>query len=265
MSSSPVAAEAYSSFRAQWEAGGAGAGDGAPAGGDGAGAPAWPAQLAAALCDGQDAGAAEAWARRVHGELERLGGRVPLGAVHDWQVRTVLPMLVAASARRGGTGAEWSAVRSLHERASAGERITESEWAAALEPALKEIYRLAYAYADAFATAAANARAYATANDYGEEKTAEFAEYYAKLNTGANARSFAEAHALANSRAVAAAYAEEDARAFAEAYPGAYVHACALAEANRETADGQEDERRRAAYGRLADGLADSLARTEAA
>ncbi|MEV5595504.1 SpcZ [Streptomyces sp. NPDC052496] len=273
MSWSPVAAEAYSCFRAHVEAGGAGGtggADGTGAGGDGPGAdgtdaPAWLVQTAAALFDGQGAEAAESWARRVFEQVARLEGRIPLSVVHDWQVRTVLPVLEAASVRRGGTGAELEAVRGLHERALAGGRATEGEWAAALEPALREVYRLAYAYADAFATAAANARAYAAANDYGEQKTAEFAEYYAKLNTGANARSFADAHALANSRALAAAYAGADARAYTEAYPGAYVHAYALAEANREVADGQEDERRRAAYGRLAEGLADSLARAAVA
>ncbi|MFH8346411.1 SpcZ [Streptomyces sp. NPDC018045] len=264
MSSSPVAAEAFSCFLARLAAGGAGAGGDGPGDGGGPEAPGWLTQMAAALFDGQDADAAEGWARRVHGALERLAGQVTLGVAHDWQVRTALPAVETASIRRGGTGAAPAALRAVHERALAGERVTESEWAAALEPALREIYRLAYAYADAFATAAANARAYAAANDYGEEKTAEFAEYYAKLNTGANARSFADAHALANSRALAAAYAGEDARAAADAYLGAYVNACALAEANREVADGQEDERRRQAYGRLADGLADSLTRAAA-
>ncbi|MEU7256753.1 SpcZ [Streptomyces rimosus] len=265
MSSSPVAAEAFSCFLAQLEADGPGTGGGGARSAEGVTAPEWFVPVAAALFDGQPVEAATDWARRVYGEVERLEGRIPFGVVHDWHLRTALPMLVAASARRGGTGAELETVRALHERAAAGDPGTESEWAAALEPALREVYRLAYAYADAFATATANARAYAAANDYGEEKTEEFAAYYAKLNTGANARSFADAHALANSRAVAAAYANGDARAYAEAYPGAYVHAYALAEANREVADGQEDERCRAAYGRLAEGLAESLERAAAA
>ncbi|KAA6212571.1 SpcZ [Streptomyces albofaciens JCM 4342] len=276
MSSSPVATEAFTCFLAQLEAGGPGTdGGGAPDGGAG-NAPAWFMPVVAALFDGQPVEAATDWARRVYGEVQRLEGRIPFGVVHDWHSRTVLPMLVAASVRRGGTGAELETVRDLHERALAGEPGTESEWAAALEPALREVYRLAYAFADAFATAAANARAYAAVNDYGEEraeerageksegKAEEFAAYYEELNTGAHARSFADAHALANSRAVAAAYANEDARAYAEAYPGAYVHAYALAEANREVADGQEDERCRTAYGRLADGLVGSLEKSAA-
>ncbi|UNO43296.1 SpcZ [Streptomyces sp. MST-110588] len=270
MSRPPAAAEAFAYFLAQFEAGMAlaASGDDGPAYSLGADLPPWLVQMVTALYEGQDEAAARAWAQRVQGELRRLDGRVPFAAVvHDWHLRTVAPMLAEASVRRGeGPGAQ-EAVRLLHERALAGQPVGESQWQEALGPALREVYHHAYAYADAFATASANALAYAQANDYEEDKAVEFAEYYAKLNTGANARASADANALAHARTLAQVYATGDERAYATAYPFAYVNAYALAYANRdEAADrGGQDRRRRAAYGRLADGLADSLARAGAA
>lgn len=214
--------------------------------------PLWLAQVVAVLADGQDAAAANDWARRIDDELERLGGRVPFSVVHDWQAHTVAPMLAESSALHRSVGL-------LHARALAGERVTEAEWIAVLVPALRELYRDAYAYADAYATARANAHAYATANGFSENGAIEFADGYAKLNTDANVRSYADANAIANARALAAAFTAADERAFAECYPFAHVHAVAHAVAHT----GQDDaaERRRAAYARLADGLAESLAR----
>ncbi|MFE0057865.1 SpcZ [Streptomyces sp. NPDC059003] len=220
----------------------------------------WVTQVAAALFGGQDADTARVWAVRVHEDLVRLGGRVPFTVVHDWHAHTVVPLLAEAGARRGGDGAAQEAVRALHERALAGERAGEAEWAAALGPALTEVYRYAYAYAEAYATAAANARGYAMDNDFGEEKAAEFATMYAKLNTDANARSYADANAIAHTRLLAAAFAGADEEAFAAAYPFAYVHAYALADAERAEQEGRA-ERYRAACGRLADGFTESLAR----
>ncbi|MER7350631.1 SpcZ [Streptomyces aurantiacus] len=244
-----------------------------PAGGSGSLTPSWLAQVAAALYCGQGGDAANAWARRMYDGLERLGGQVPFDVVHDWLARTVSPMLAETSAPRGSDGAAQEAVRHLHEKELAGERVEEGEWVEALGPALGELYRHAYAYADAYTTASVNARAYAMDNDYGEEKAAEFAAMYAKLNTDANARSYADANALANARALAAAFAKADEQAFAEAYPFAYAHACALAHAQRgedgQDKDAQETrgdaevraERYRAACGRLGQGLAESVGR----
>jgi hypothetical protein len=226
--------------------------------------PPWLAQVVAVLSDGQNPAAATDWMRRIHDELERLDGRVPFSVVHDWQANTVAPMLVEAGARRGGAAALQQSVQALHARALAGERVAEAEWIAALEPALRELYRDAYAYADAYATARTNALAYANANGFSENGAIEFADGYAKLNTSANVRSYADANAIANARALAAAYATADAQAYTECYPFAYVHACAYATAHAGQ-DEQHDtgitERHRAAYAQLADGLADSLAR----
>jgi len=225
--------------------------------------PSWLWQMAAVLFDGQDAATSTDWARRLYLELERLGGRVPFSVVHDWHAHIVAPMLAESSERRGGDVGLQRAVQQLHARALAKEHVEEAEWKAALGPALQEVYAHAYAYAEAYATARANCYAFAIANDYGEEKSADYAESYAKLNTSANERSYADAHSMANTRAAAAAYSTADAQAYAEAYPSAHVHVYAHAWANQGELAGQ-DERRRAAYRRLADGLTDSLARTAA-
>ncbi|WP_229697054.1 SpcZ [Streptomyces lasiicapitis] len=251
-----------------------GGSDGSPAGGAGSSMPSWLAQVAAALYCGQGGDAANVWARQMYDGLVRLGGQVPIDVVHDWHVRTVAPMLVQTSVRRGLDGAAQEAARRLHEKALEGERVEERAWREALGAALGELYRYAYAYADAYTTASVNARAYAMDNDYGEEKAAEFATMYAKLNTDANARSYADANALANARALAAAFAAGDEQAFAEAYPFAYAHACALAHAQpnegqaqeqdaQETRDGADvrAEQYRSACGRLGQGLAESVGR----
>ncbi|MET9450566.1 SpcZ [Streptomyces cinerochromogenes] len=237
------------------------------AGMTGPGLPDWLWQVVTVLHDGQDAAAAGDWAARLHGELARLGGRVPFSVVHDWHARTVAPVLAEASVRRGRPREPQDAVRDLHLRALAGEPVTTAEWEAVLLPALREAYRLAYAYADAFAQAYAGAHAYAVAHDYGAERAAEFAGEYAGLNTGANAASFAEGNALANAGATAAAWAAADARAYAEAWPFAHVQVYALAWAGRERAAAGEEggdaqrERLRSVCRRLADGLVGGLAR----
>ncbi|MEU2227900.1 SpcZ [Streptomyces sp. NPDC018347] len=263
MSPSPAAAVSSDRLLARLEAGMAAGPVPDPA------LPDWLWQVSAVLYDGQDGAGARDWALRLHGALTRLAGPVPFAVVHDWHARTVAPMLAEASVRRDRPAGPQEAVRELHLRALAGERVTAAEWEAVLEPALRVAYRLAYAYADAFADAYAGAHAYAVANDYGAERAAEFAGSYAESNTGANAASFAEGNALAHAGTTAAAWAAADARAYAETFPFAQVHVCALAWAGREhPATGDEDgERRerearlRAAHRRLADGLVDALAR----
>jgi hypothetical protein len=218
--------------------------------------PAWLAQLVVALFDGQEPAAARAWAGRIQAELVRLGGRVPFAVLHDWHAGTVAPLL-------DGMGAPYRAVGALHSRALAGQPVAEDEWAAVLEPALREIYQRAYAYSDAYAVNYANAEVYGTANDFGVDGTREYATYYAELATGANLRAYADANAIANAGASAAGFVAADPAAYAEAYPYATVRAYAYALANAEdTTD--RDARQRAAFSRLADGLANSLGRAEA-
>lgn len=231
------------------------------------GVPAWLAQVAGVLFDGQDAAAAQDWARRLHGALaqrpwapdrrdpaphrrdpasdrrdltpdrgdpasDRGAWMVPFLVVHHWHAHTVTPLLVRA-------GLPLEPVRSLHLTALSGEPVGAARWAAALEPAMRELYRRAYAYASAHATARASAHAYAQANGFTAAGAVEFADDYATLSTDANAAAFADANAIANARATAAAYANADEAAYAACHPFAHVNAYArTSETLTELADG---------------------------
>ena len=237
--------------------------------------PVWLPQLLMTLYDGQDPDTAAGWARRIADSL----GQPPFEVVHDWQARTVVPLIVqacepAAPEQATGepktgeptTGEQAGAdLQRMHARAAAGERFGEADWRVAIEPVLRTLYQQAYGYAEAYATARASALAYAHANDFSESGAIQFADSYAKLSTDSNRKSYAESNAVANAAVLAAAYASGDAQAYADSYPFALVHACAHACANQADHAGDEAttqvERRQAAYARLAEGLADSLAR----
>ncbi|MFD4660869.1 SpcZ [Kitasatospora sp. NPDC058444] len=227
----------------------------------GAAVPPWLAQVSEVLSDGLGgADAARAWERRVRREVERLDGRVPFRVVHDWYCAAVGPMLAEAGARRGGSVAPQQGVLALHGSALDGGRIDESTWRAALEPELRELFHHAYPYAEAHATAASAAGSYALANGYDAAEAARYGETYAELNTAANVRAHADANALANAAAVAAAYAAADPDAYAATWPSARVRAVV-----RVHADPRDEQGERAAWARLADGLAACLARADAA
>ena len=210
------------------------------------------------------------WADRLAVLLGELAAPLPAAALHDWLARTVLPLAAEVAEPAGPV----ENLRELHARAAAGEPIAEPDWRAVLEPALRELYRRAYGYAEAYATAHASALGYARANGFTEQGAVCFAESYAGSSTDANRDAFAEANAGAHAALLAAAYAGGDPRALAEAYPFALVQACALAWANgaeparpppapaagAESADGQPGDRVRQAWLRLADGLVDSCA-----
>ncbi|HEV2888653.1 MAG TPA: hypothetical protein VGX49_17215 [Jatrophihabitans sp.] len=271
MTDPPAAAATYEQFLAaittgSSEVASAGSPEVAPAGPAGQ-LPSWLHQLLMTLFDGYagyDAAAAARWGRRIFDELHRTGSLLPLAAVHDWQARTVVPMMRQACSPAAGEPDELVLdLQRLHARAATGERFSDEHWLAALEPALRELYRHAYDYAGAHATAHASASAYASANNFSPAGAITFADSYAELSTTANQQSFAESNAGANAAVLAAAYASHDAPAYAETYPFALAQACAHAVAN--TADPASDtsqaRRRQAACARLADGLADSLAR----
>ncbi|HST47704.1 SpcZ [Jatrophihabitans sp.] len=228
--------------------------------------PAWLppvlATLYAGYADG-DSGNSDAsrWAHRLAGLVAERGAA--LVVLHDWQARTVVPMMAESAAAAGLTAPAALALQQLHARAAAGERFGEAGWRAVLEPALRELYRHAYGYAEAYTSAHASASAYAQANDFTEQGAVSFAESYAAMSAGANRDSFAEANAVANAAVLAAAYATGDPQAYAEAYPFALVQACAHAWANTAEPEGQPGDparRRQPAYARLAKGLADSCA-----
>jgi hypothetical protein len=225
-----------------------------PAGLAGPGGPAgWLAQVVTALFCGQEPAVASAWAMRTGPGLVRLGSRVPFSVVHDWHARTVIPLL-------GGVCADQEAACALHGRALGGSRVTEAEWAAALEPALRPVYHRAYAYDQAYRVNYESAMAYGTANGFGEQGTREYAAYYAGLATGANRRAFADASAIACARACAAAFATADPVAYAGTCPYAAARAYARALAGGGP-DGGRGVPEPTAYRRLADGLAASLGR----
>lgn len=231
--------------------------------------PTWLPPVLATLIDGCGGGsdASAGWLRRIGGQLHASGGAVPFAVVHDWQARTVLPMMLAAlePAEPSEASDSMAALQRLHARAAGGEPAEESAWRAALEPALYELYRLAYDHAASYASAHASASAYASANNFSPDGAVSFAESYATHSADTNRQSFAESNAPAAAAALAAAYALPDGgteAAFAEAYPFALVRACAQAAAGaaRRPVD-SDGQGRRQAYLRLADGLADSLDR----
>jgi hypothetical protein len=205
------------------------------------GLPAWTARLLDALFEGLPGDLARPWAERVHAELSRLTGQVPFSVLHDWQLSTVLPLLEPVC----GT----SELAGLHARAGAGQTVPAETWRAALEPVLRAVYHRAYDYDGGYAVNYANAEVYGLANDFGEEGTREYAGYYAELATGANRQASTDANAIAVGRALADCFAANDPVGYAESFPDAAVRAYAQACGDS------------GAYCRLADGLADSLAR----
>jgi hypothetical protein len=210
------------------------------------GLPAWIARLLDALYEGlaaEDANVQD-WAAKVHAELVRLAGQVPFSVVHDWHAATVLALLEPIWPASGLAG--------LHAQAGAGEGVPAEAWWAELEPALRAIYHRAYDYDSGYAVNYANAEVYGLANDFGEEGTREYASYYADLATGANRRASADANAIAVGRALADCFANSDPVGYAESFPDAAVRAYAQALADVGIS---------LPYRRLADGLADSLAR----
>ncbi len=212
------------------------------------GMPPWLAQVVAALSDGQEPGTARAWAARIHADIVRLDGRVPFAVVHHWHAGTVAPLLGRVCEGQAAVGA-------LHARALAGSLVTQPQWAAALEPALRAVYRRAYAYDDAYRVNYDSAHAYGTANGFGEQGTREYAAYYADLATNANRDAFADANAIANANACSFAFATADPVAYADTYPYAATRAYAFALAGAPTAAEP--------HARLAAGLAKSLARAK--
>lgn len=147
-----------------------------------------------------------------------------LRVVHDWYARALGPMLIEASAARGGSSAQ-EAVQDMHIRALAGEAHAEDAWCTALEPALREIFEHAYPYTRAYTTAANAASAYAASHGYPDDEARRYGDSYAELNTTANARVHATANAKAHARALARAFSTGNTTAYTETYPAARLRA----------------------------------------
>ena len=109
--------------------------------------PRFLAQMVPAFFDRQKFDDAKDWGLRFYAALDRIGGNVPFSVVHDWQANTVCVLGIDAAKLRNRDTAPHEALKALHERSLAGEKISADEW----KPVLKNVY--AYAYADAYAYA----------------------------------------------------------------------------------------------------------------
>ena len=105
--------------------------------------PRWLAQLVPAFFDRQNAADAFAWGKDFTAALARIDGKVPFSVIHDWHANTVCPLDIEAAEKRGRDATPHIALRALHLRALAGEKISADEW----RPVLKNAYASAYAYA----------------------------------------------------------------------------------------------------------------------
>ncbi|NQE92225.1 SpcZ [Nocardia terpenica] len=177
-----------------------------------------------------------------------------LRVVHDWYTRALGPMLIEASATRGGSSAQ-EAVQAMHIRALAGEALTEDAWYTALEPALREIFEHAYPYTRAYTTAATAASAYAASHGYPDDEARRYGDSYAELNTTANARVHATANAKAHARALARAFSAGSTTAYTETYPSARLRAAV------RSATADDPTRAPAIWSHLAETLGESLTR----
>lgn len=131
--------------------------------------PRWLAQMVPAFFDRQKAEYAFEWGKSFTAELARIDGKVPFSVIHDWHANTVCQMVIDAAEKCGRDPVLHKALRVLHLRAFAGEKIGADEW----KPVLRNTYPYpcadagtdahAYAYADADAHAYADAYACADA------------------------------------------------------------------------------------------------------
>lgn len=212
--------------------------------------PPWLLTLNRVLWQTQPTARAAGLRQQLDAQCLRLEGRVPFRLLHRWQAEIVLPLLCDAlpKHRQALLG-----LQSLHQRAALGLLGRQGEWRMTLKPVLLALYRQAYAYEAAYAQAHESAMNYglAAANSamiaaqFGDAEA--FANYYAQLNTEANASAFAQAHAVANAEISARAFAGNDALAYAAvcgASARVYAWAC-----------GPTDEQRRALFNALAEGL----------
>ncbi|WP_162794004.1 SpcZ [Streptomyces paludis] len=185
---------------------------------------------------------------------------VPFAAVHHWHAGAVAELIAEAAVRHGAERAPHDAVRAVHVRAAAGEAITEDAWSAVLEPALREVYRLAYPRERVYSRASSAAASFARSRGWSEDEAERYGETYARTNTEASARVHAEANALANSAAYAAAFATGSAEEYARAWPFATVRAWIAAYAGPAGADGPAVPEAQEARERLRNGLTDAVA-----
>lgn len=221
--------------------------------------PRWLLPLTQVLYETLPAAQAQPLRLRLHEQLRRLEGQVPLRLVHLWHAEVVLPLLSDTLPAHQPVLCK---LQALHQRAALGLPGRIGEWRALLKPALVLLYRIAYAYDAAHAQAHESALAFGLApantamiaEHFGHAEA--FAQYYAQLSTEANVTAFAQANAAANCEIAARAYARQDAEAYT-AIAGPSARVCAWASA-------QSVVERGAVFNRLAEGLNACLAKLPA-
>ena len=115
--------------------------------------PPWLAQMVPWFFDRQKEADALAWGERFFAELKRLDGNVPFSVVHDWHANVVVPLALDVCAKHNRDSTPHEALKALHLRALAGEKISANEW----HPVLRSADAYADANADAYAYAYADA------------------------------------------------------------------------------------------------------------
>lgn len=213
--------------------------------------PSWLDQVREALAD--PAGG--------HDGLGYCAAEVPFAAVHHWHAGAVASVIGEAVARHGADVAPHDALRAVHARAAAGEPIGEDVWSAVLEPALREVYRLAYPRQQAHSRASSAAVFFARSRGWSKDEAERYGETYARMNTEMGERVHAEANAIANAAAYTVAFAAQDAQDYARAWPFALVQAWIAAYAGLAGTDKPAVLKARV---RLQDGLADAVRRATA-
>ncbi len=151
--------------------------------------PRWLAQMVPWFFDGQDFADAKTWGLAFYADLKRLGGAVPFSVIHDWQANVVGPLAIEVATKRKLPTDVHEKLQALHLNVFAGGAAPRTEWYEALRPALFQVYRGNYAYADAYADADANADAYANAYAYADANA--YADADANADANANAYAYA--------------------------------------------------------------------------
>lgn len=190
--------------------------------------------------------------------LPYTAAEVPFVAAHHWHAGAVAELIGEATGRRGVDTAPHDAVRAAHARAAAGEPIGAHVWSAVLEPALADVYRLAYPREQVHSRASSAAASFARSRGWSEDEAEHYGETCARLNTEVSERVHAEANALANAAACSAAFASHDADDYARVWPFAMVRAWIAAYSGPADADGSAAQQART---RLRDGLVDAVGR----
>ncbi|MFJ5520891.1 hypothetical protein ACIQB4_28060 [Streptomyces griseoluteus] len=221
--------------------------------------------VATALHDELPPDVRDGWARRLYALLQEQYGHDSvtgppvnrgLSVVHDWQGRTVLPLV--AEILSGGQSLPFSALAGLHTAAAAGRPDAPDAWRTALHPVLLHLHAAAYDRTSAYAEGHRGALEYALSQGRSPAEADAYGHEYAELSTTANALAFAEAHALALSDALARAYAADDDTAYAHTCPASQVRVVVRAWDRVSPDERAGDD----PLARMSDGLLSALART---